>query len=422
MDEKFDLKQYFKEGKYMYWLFGIIIGDVILFILKDEGFFKNSVVSVCGVGIKNVYIIMLVLLLIFLIWFLSSYFEEAKKLIEKERENNKAVREKNEGLRNKYNCMISELNNVEKMNESNKRYNVAMTLDTFEPAKFKLLDELAEKYHHVYAAMLLGNFYHSGLFNGSVEVIKKDYEKAYYYYSLVEEYDHTGIAAWRMGWMHEKNQIDRHLSQNEQDEIALKYYQISKDKNFVKAYNSIGKFHNEGRGGLTVNLNDAIYHYRTATIMGDTFSVLNEAYIHAKNPESFSSAIECFNMAIDYGTPIAFLKFGEFIEENIDLLSGTKYALTLEKAFDLYCTATTFNKGPVSARAYHKLGKLVDKYPDIILNKEEVINNIFENRSNNLVKDAYKKALEIFEYNREKNVVLTATDMSVYNELLKLNS
>ena len=127
-------------------------------------------------------------------------------------------------------------------------------------------------------------------------------------------------------------------------------------------------------------------------------------------------------MAIDYGTPIAFLKFGEFIEGNIDLLSGTKYALTLEKAFDLYCTATTFNKGPVSARAYYKLGKLVDKYPAIILNKEEVINNVFENRTSDLVKDAYKKAFEIFEYNREKNVVLTATDMSVYNELLKLNS
>ena len=54
MDKKFNLKEYFKEGRYIYWLFGIIIGDVILFILKDEDFFKNSIVSVCGVGIKNV--------------------------------------------------------------------------------------------------------------------------------------------------------------------------------------------------------------------------------------------------------------------------------------------------------------------------------------------------------------------------------
>ncbi len=94
MDKKFDLKEYFKEGKYIYWLFGIIIGDVILFILKDEDFFKNSVVSVCGFGIKNVYIIMLVLLLMFLIWFLSSYFVEAKKLIEKEREKIKRFMKK----------------------------------------------------------------------------------------------------------------------------------------------------------------------------------------------------------------------------------------------------------------------------------------------------------------------------------------
>lgn len=422
MDKKFDLKEYFKEGKYVYWLFGVVISDVILFVLKDEDFFKNSIVSVCGVEIKNAYIIMLVLIFIFLIWFFLSYFVEANRLIEKEHEKNKEIYKNSEELFSKYNCLISELNNIEKIRESNKLYNVAMTLDTFEPAKFKLLDELAEKYHHVHAAMIIANFYHSGLFNGSVEVIKKDYEKAYYYYNLVEEYDPTGIVAWRMGWMHEKNQIDRHLSQNEQDEIARRYYEISKDKNFVKAYNSIGKFYNMGRGGLKENLNEAIYHYRTATIMGDTFSVLNEAYIHAKNPASFDLAIECFNIAIGYRTPIAFLKFGEFIEENIDLLSSSKYELTLEKAFDLYCTATTFNKGPVSARAYYKLGKLIDKCSDITLNKEEFLNNIFESRSSNWVNDAYKKAIEIFEYNRKNNVVFTTADTRIYNELLRMKS
>ncbi|MBQ8502950.1 MAG: sel1 repeat family protein [Clostridia bacterium] len=427
MDKELNIRGFFKEKKFIVSLFTFLAGEVFLFILNDKSFFENTYVSIGEHPIKNAYVLAAVLLFVFIVWIIFSYYkvkyylyeEKDKTYKEKENELKKALAEVKEEAE-KYKGLIDTLNNKEMLDEGNRLFCIAMALDTFEPNKFKLLAEAAEKFHNLYAGLYIANIYHSGLSNGNIEIVKKDYDKAYYYYNLVVDYDYAGVVAWRIGWMHERKQIDLGLSKEERLKEAFKYYEIAKEKNYVKAYNSIGKFYQKG-WGVKKNLNEAIYYFRQATKMGDTFSILNEAYIHAENPETFELAIDCFNDAIQQNVPLAYLKFGEFLEQNLDYFLKNKYNFDAKYVFDLYYTVTSINNGPICARAYYSLGNLISKYPDTIISKRKEIEELFGSAPIDFVNASYKRALEVFEYNIKKNIKLSDTDIKIYN-ILKDNT
>lgn len=406
MKKTLTLYEFFKERKIIHWLFVLVCEEIILIIFKDTLFLEKKYIFIGTHGIKNAYVIGVILLIVFIFIFFISYIKDVKKILNNEIDS---VEEQYE----KYNEVVSNLNNKYLMDEGMRLFNIAMALDTFEPNKIKLLSDATEKYHNIYAGMYIGNLFHSGLSNGSVVIVKKDYEKAFYYYNMVADYDYTGAVLWRIGWMYERKQIASDLSEEERKKKAFEYYKKSEEKNYVKAYNSIGKFYQNG-WAVEKNLNEAIYYFRKATKLGDTFSILNEAYIHALNPNSFDLAVECFKKAMNEKTPLAYLKFGEFIENNLDYFSKSEYNFNHLYIFDLYRTITEINNGTVSARAFYSIGNLISKFTDIIIDKRDDMQKMFGNVSSDFVTEAYRKAKEIFEYNMRRNVKLSDTDIKIY--------
>lgn len=412
-------KEYVSIGKIISWLFALVFGEVIVFLLEDKGIFGEAAVSIMEKPIKNAYIIAVILFIAFTIFFLVSCF---RKKISKYKENEKEMTIKTKELEKekiiilKYKELLKKFNDEQIKDEGNKLFNIAMALDTFEPSKMKLMAEAAEKHHNLYAGIYLGNLYHSGLFNGDVEIVAKEYDKAYYYYKMVSDYDYTGIALWRIGWMYENGQIFTEMPSIERKKIAKEYFERAKEMNFVKAYNSLGKFYRDGEV-VEKNLNEAVYLFREATKRGDTFSILNEAYIHASNPESFDLAVKCFEESIKNKIPLAYLKFGEFIESSVERFTDSKYNYDLFSAFDMYLTATRISNGTIAARAYYSIGKLLSSEPSTIIKRRKEINELFGSAPVDVVQASYEKSVEIFERCMKRKVILSVTDEGIYNKL-----
>lgn len=411
-DTKMTLKSFIQNKKIIWWFLLLLIEEIILFIVQDIEFLSDTNVYVYGIGIKNAYLFAALSFIICILVVFILYTKETHKHLECE-----IIETNNE--REKYAEAIKILHDEKFNDEGTKLLNQAMALDTFEPNKIKLLAEAADKYNNTLAGLYLGNLYHSGLYNGSVEIVKKDYDKAFYYYNKVALYDYTGAVLWRLGWMYERSQIAKDMDDTKRKQEALKYYKLSEKFEYVKSYNSLGKFYQNG-WGVEKDLNEAIYYFKKATKNGDTFSVLNEAYIHAEKPESFDLAIKCFKHAMDNKTPLSYLKFGEFLEENINHSLLKNYNYDYNYIFNLYKTTIETNNGTLSARAYYNIGKLLDSNPVVIVENKQDLYNMFGNNTSDFVKAAYLKSKELFDLNIKKNVQLTDTSSKIYYSLLEI--
>ncbi len=184
----------------------------------------------------------------------------------------------------------------------------------------------------------------------------------------------------------------------------------------AKAFNSIGKFHRDGIG-VEKNPLKAIQYFREATERGDIYSILNEAYIHAEKEESFKLAIECYEKAIEQNTSLSYLKFGEFIEKNVEYFSKNKYKYDILKVFDYYLTAIKLSNGPVAARVYYNIGCMLSSDASLIVSKSKEIQKLFGSEQRDIVNLAFQKSKTIFENSIRRNVVLSHTDKEVYNNL-----
>ncbi len=394
-------------GKYIVSGAAFLLSEIVLGIFINSSLCQGTWVSILNKPIRNLYVIGFGLLLLYLLFTAFSYVTDKIEMTNRRRQEY-------ENTIARYNDVIELYNSQERMSEGDRLFHMALGVDTFESSRIKLLSDAAEFHHHLYAGVLAGNLYSSGLFNGDTEIIKRDYEKAYHYYRVVEDYDYIGIALWQIGWLFEHDRVERHLDKNQRRKKAFAYYERAMEKGYVKGYNSIGKFY---ANGIVVEKDphEAICYYRQATKLGDAYSALNEAYIHSQQPENYHLAIECFELAIKQNSALAYLKFGEFLMKNIGALSNEDY--TIFNAFDLFVTATQLSNGTIAARAYYNIGNMLSDNIEIVRQRQDDIQNMFGNSQRDVVRAAYTEAKNVFEYCMRMSMPFSDSDQKIYEQV-----
>lgn len=386
-----------------------VIGGFIVF-LAGELFsyivFCDEVLSTnFAFSLSLKQILAIVILLAFLAYVCCCYLLFLKKSINEERQRNEYLQRINEDIKI----------GIEK-SEGQKVFALAMALNIYEPSRIDLLKKAAFEYHYPYAGLYLGNLYSSGLMNGDIVIIEKDYQKAADSYISVKDTDETGNAYWQIGWLYEKERIGQNISELKREVLALKYYHESAKYGYAKAYNSLGKFYEKGKGGLNKDRFKAISFFSKAVEAGDSVcAILNEAYIHSEEESEYVKAVECFKTACANNNPLAFLKYAQFIENNMDRLAAQGMRFTVESVFELYKKAAMLVRTPIAARAYFAIGQLSVNNCDFDPNNHW--KGLFSSKPQQFVIACNKKAKVIFDECIARNVQLSDTDEAVMNML-----
>ena len=264
-----------------------------------------------------------------------------------------------------------------------------------------------------YAGIYLGNVYQSGLKKGDSIIIQKDNQKAFSYYEAASKKDPYGIALWRMGWSYERGQVGAAMEKEDREKTALSFYKQSRDLQYGKAYNSIGKFYNKGLGGLSQNRFVAIEQYGKAEELDDHFATLNKAMILSKMG-NLDEAEKSFRKAICTNSPGAYTAFASFIQANRD--NFKKYSN--EQILELYCKAALIKNSNVAARAFYEIADFVCEHPDVT-NIESVSQILFETVENNFTLSCRLKAYEILLNNLKAGIRFTPEDMELSMKIAK---
>lgn len=344
--------------------------------------------------VSLIWVISVPLVLLFILYLILVYFKIKSREAEKQR---RELSSKIESL----NATLS--------SEGNKLFFLALGLDTYEPSKVNLLHDAAVLHHHSLSGIYLGNLYHNGLKNHQTVIIEKNYEKANYYYSLVLDCDPTGVAAWRLGWMYEQGYLEKQLPKIEREKIAYGYFLKSAKLHYPKAFNSLGKFYQNGRAGLIQNRVEAISYYRKGAQSGDFYATLNEAYLHATVPEEFALAEECFQNAVRMNSPLAWLKYGMFLEENYEVLKGRHGK---EEILNCYLQSVKYENSNVYGRAYYYLGSFIKNNPDI-----ELPDGLLPHRHGEPVQRCLDEAYDTLQAIIDSGVSLNGDLQRIYNLL-----
>lgn len=407
--KNFTLKEFLQKKEIIVSFVVYCLGNIFSVTFLSEKNMNKNILTFLNKDVNLGTVLTIILSIVFLLFLFFSYAIQKEKEAEKQIVIAKKDREKWEKARRKLNSSSTE-------DKGESIFNLAIGLDTYEPVKYRLLEEAAMEHNHVLSAIYLGNLYHSGLMKGKRTIIEKNHSKAYELYMHAANFDTTGIALWRLGWMYELGQApDTSKDTTENQKFAFDYYKRSSDYGYPKAYNSIGKFQQLGLAGLTKNTVDAHYNYKMADSGGDIFATLNSAYIHAEKEESFSSAIDCFERAMSKNSPLAHLKFADFLVENYDYFQK-KYSHW--DIIEFYCKAIELTTSDISAKAYFNLGKLLQN--DILgfnKYKEKTASRLSLDFDEDIEKACNLKAYDILKTLSNQGVSFTKSTQKFYEKI-----
>lgn len=290
-----------------------------------------------------------------------------------------------------------------------------------EPLRITLLKESAFTHHNMISAILLANIYRSGIKQDDKFLITPDLEKAYEVYNKVEKNDQLGISAWELGWIYENNLIPltQKMTETDRKNIAYKYYEVSAEKGFPKAYNSLGKFYYNGWGGLDYNYHKAEKYYSKAAELDDIYAIMNygllsmKKYSIQKEEKDLIEAERYFKKAIQYDNTEGYLQLG--IIYDIKISKNPKYVYESKK---YYITAIKMVENQYSADAYYRLGKLINRFEELE-NDDEILKMLGKMKLKRASIECFNRALEIFSKAEQKNYRLDGDYKKDYEELKK---
>ena len=309
---------------------------------------------------------------------------------------NKAQSLESEFEKTKANTLGVETNN----DEGTRLLLMALTQSSTEPLKYKYLEASAINNHNIFAALLLADVYKTGIKKKNHYIITPDRNKAFDIYRKVKDYDQLGIINWELGWIYEKNRVDsiKKMRDSDRKTIACKYYNESAKKGFVKAYNSLGKFFYYGLGGLEKDPHKAESYYQMAAQLGDVYAIMNcglismSTYNNKKDKDinDLKIAKAYFEKAVEYDNSEGYLQLG-IVYEN---LKGIEPGY-LSKAKENYIKAIKSVENVFCASAYYRLGKLINKAPELKKDKE-IIELLMIDEDASLSAECFRRSYDIF--------------------------
>ncbi|MCD7771229.1 MAG: hypothetical protein LUH23_04000 [Oscillospiraceae bacterium] len=266
--------------------------------------------------------------------------------------------------------------------------------------KIKYLEKSAEL-GNLMAALTLASCYDCGVVDEGTVVLEKDYDKAAYWYNKFITVDYTGICAWMLGWYYEKQKITATKSMSEADCLkeARKYYEMSCEKGFSKAFNSMGKFTYYGWARLEKSHDVARDYYRKASEKGDFYASNNrglasmKAYLKSKDEVDLNDAEKSFRMAAEFDSEEAYFQLGQICEIKADNNPNSPY---IDEAKNYYIKAFSKANNKYSASALYMLGKLIKANP-CLATDSAVKAAIVNPRLDDLSFECMMRAYETFE-------------------------
>lgn len=303
--------------------------------------------------------------------------------------------------------------------EANVYFLMSLTQNYFEPLRIEYLKEAA-KSKHVFAALILGNLYETGLTYNNMEIVPKDYDKAKNLYMEVKDNDCFGVSEWLLGWLYEKRLTTESKSIPEEQCLnqAKIFYEQSRDKGFPKAYNSLGKFYEYGWGGLGKNINKDRQNYSTASEMGDIHGSLNcghsnlNEYLKTRNDDRLNDAIEEYQKAAQKSSVEGWFKLAYSLSLKSDIDGAKIYYIKAISGLqdNIYCAA-----------AYYNLFLFIKQ--NKLHNDKDIIIAIFGNDSTSIgeagvLLECIIRSYTIFS-NAEKNGIILTKEYKEYFEEIK---
>lgn len=220
---------------------------------------------------------------------------------------------------------------------------MSLSQNLYVPLKITLLKQAVTEHKNLMAALLLANLYSSGIEHEGRCVLKHDPEEAARIYDSMSQYDPYGVCEWQLGWYYEKAIIDaaKTLQEDERLKRAKIYYDLSADKGYAKAFNSLGNFTHYGWGGLSKDFPDAIGYYKQAANKGDIYGVMNcgltcltQYSMDNSQTDLLNQAHDYFEKAAQYGDIEGILQLGIIYE-----IKGKNDSSNLDKAKLYYLQA-----------------------------------------------------------------------------------
>lgn len=405
----FNFKKFLQQKKIIVSFIVFCLGEVFSVAILNEKNMSKSILTILGNEVNLGFVLIVIFLIAFLLFLAFEYANQRVKEAENQIELAEQEKQKWEETRKNFNLASIE-------DKGKILFNLAIGLDTYEPVKYKMLEEAAIKYNHPLSAIYLGNLYHSGLIKDKKIIIEKNYEKAYELYIKAVDFDTTGIALWRLGWMYELGQApDASKNQVENQITAFDYYKISSKYHYPKAYNSLGKFYAMGYAGLIQNSVKAGHYYEIADEGGDAFATLNSAYIHSEKEDEYPCAVDCFKRAMAKDSPLAYLKFADFLVKNYNYF---KEEYSHWDVLEFYCKAIELTNGDISAKAYFNLGQVL-KNDELGFSehKERITKKLSLDLDNDIEKVCTIKACDILENLSQQGVRFTDSTQAFYAKI-----
>lgn len=410
-NKTFDMSlcEYLKQKSFLISFIVFCLSEIFSYVILKDKTLDTNIFTVLGRDVNLGVLLLFVFFILFVLYtilnFAVSKVKKAKVQFDKYTKSLEDLEE------------IKRILRLEKKSDKGEiLFNIAMGVNTYELSKYHMLEEAATTHHHSEAAIYLANLYYSGLTNGKKIIINKNHRKAYDLYMEADKYDLTGVAAWHIGWMYEHGEAPNSKNNDvESQKIALKYYEKSASLDYPKAYNSIGKFYTKEFAGLKRDFMKEIEYFVKADKGGDPYALLNRAYLYSEQEKWFNQAILCYQKAIEKESPLAYLKFADFLAEHY---AHFKEDYTPWEILSLYCEVAKQTNIDVSAKAYYNMGLLLNDEKSVFSKfTQQVCNELNLNVSKNIQEECFSKAYVILEDLLQKGIVFEGFTLEIYEKL-----
>ena len=346
-------------------------------IIEIVGMFFSAVLSAI---LTNIFLPMsiailvgVILFLVILLLFVVGYYKKKCEDIKKEKNileyNVKELEEKNKKLimHNK------ELQNLSiESTRGNRFFLMAISQDLSNPLFTGILEKAVFEDNNVLAGYLLGNIYYSGLEHNGKIILKCDYDKAAKVYQTINENDKYGVSDWMLGWLYQFNLInDAHANADDENmNIARRYYESSKGKGYPKAFNSLANLMINKRAGFDAsNEIDAISLYHEAAKLEDNYALLNCGHYYKNQKNNYDVALKYYLQSAKLNCPEGCVNVGEIYEiisSTDNDISNKKKNITEACRNYISCIklgesfSPNNQKNKFVAKAYYKLGNIIN--------------------------------------------------------------
>ena len=292
-----------------------------------------------------------------------------------------------------------------------------------EPLKIGLLEQAVVECNDVLSALVLADIYNSGIEHNGKIIIAANNEKAADIYKKMAKYDSNGVCDWQLGWFYENQTIDEAKSINISEAliIAKNYYEKSAEKNYAKAYNSLGKFSYYGLGGSPQDFTQALKFYILAANLGDIYGIMNCGLINMEryyrdttNTNALDEAEQYFQKAAIYNNSEGLLQLG--IINEIKMIKDPSF---LNKAKEYYIKAIQTVENQYSASAYYKLAQLITNYEEL-KSDSQIIDGLGKRKYNDLKVECLNRAYKIFQDMDINNRQIKGVYKDYYDKIISM--